>query len=281
MVEASAPASSANLGPAFDTIALAIELRCRVSAAPADDWAVEHAGQERLPHGHRDLVLEAARLVAETPLALRVDSDIPIARGLGSSSAAAASGAAAAMRATGHHLDLEKVLAVVGELDGHWDNGAASVYGGLQAVIRPGRTQRLEWHESLRIVVAIPDESISTEAARSALADEVPMQTAIRTLSRTVALVEGVRTADPRLLKLARGDELHEISRIPLYADAAPLIASAEEAGALHSYLSGAGSAVAAIATDDTRGEVRASMQEVIGEKGRVIDADVAPHGVR
>ncbi|MGH8958731.1 MAG: homoserine kinase, partial [Acidimicrobiia bacterium] len=102
MAFASAPASSANLGPGFDVLALALELRCKVEAESADIWSVRHVGPE-YPAGNFDSVMQAARRAVgeDRPLALVVDNLIPIGRGLGSSAAAAAAGAAAAWRAIG------------------------------------------------------------------------------------------------------------------------------------------------------------------------------------
>ena len=132
MAEASAPASSANLGPGFDTLALALDLRCRVSAQPANDWSITHHGPERYEGLHgEDAILYAAHRMSDRPLALEVWNHVPLCRGLGSSAAALAAGAMAAGRAAGADPTQDDVFALVSEVEGHPDNAAAAAYGGL------------------------------------------------------------------------------------------------------------------------------------------------------
>ncbi len=279
MAEASAPASSANLGPGFDTLALALELRCRVEALAADEWTVHHAGRERPEAGSEDAVLMAARVATddELPLSLRVDNDVPLGRGLGSSAAAAAAGATAALLAVGREVDPLRVYRLVTDLEGHPDNAAATVFGGLVAAL-PDRAIRLGLHPDLVPVLAVPDRRLSTRAARRLVADQVARSVAVRSLARLVALTEGLRTGDSDLLTAAGGDELHEAPRNAVHPDVGALIDLAAEAGALHACWSGAGPSVLAFATDPA--ELVRAWESVLDGAGRVLTPGVAQQGL-
>ena len=281
MPTASAPASSANLGPGFDVLALALELRCTVTAEPGASWELTHVGLER-PNRGPDLVLEAARRahVHGAPLLLTVDNNIPIGRGLGSSAAAATAGAAAAWRAAGFEPDLEAVFRLVAELEEHPDNAAAAVYGGLVLATPDGQVTRLSPHQSLIPVVAIPDRPLSTSEARGVLADQIPRSVVVRSLGRVAALVAGLLSADPALLSAACGDELHESPRNRHRPEVAKLIDTAREAGSLHACWSGAGPSVLALTTEDTLASVTLALEAVIGE-GTVRQFDVAETGLK
>jgi len=280
MVEGSAPASSANLGAGFDTLALALDLRCSVTAEPSGSWQVDHIGEHRPSAGGRDIVLEAARRAVgpDRPLHLTVRSEIPIARGLGSSAAAAAAGALAAGRTTGEEPAVGRVFEIVGELEGHPDNAAAATYGGLQAVAVDGRAYRLELHPDLRPVVAVPHAVLSTGDARAALPDAFSRAVAVRTLQRAISLVEGLRTADRALLERAGGDEIHEAPRLKLNPTASRLIDAARQAGAPYACWSGAGPSVLALVDRDRVENVVDAMAGIL--EGTVLTPDIAHVGL-
>ncbi len=282
MAEASAPASAANLGPAFDSLGLALDLRCRVVAEPAAVWTVRHVGVERPQPGEADAVLEAARRAVgeECPVALSVESEIPVTRGLGSSAAAAAAAAAAAWRATGEEPKPEAVFELVREMEGHPDNAAAAVYGGLVAAGPQGEVMRLELHPSLVPVVAVPHRPLRTGEARRVLPDAVPLPVAVRSVARAIALVEGLRTADMELLASAGGDELHEIPRAALHPLAGELMAVARRAGACHACWSGGGPSVLALTAIERRPDVVAELAAVLGDLGRVLTPEVDHRGL-
>jgi len=262
--EVSAPASSANLGPGFDCLAVALDLRCTVAAESASEWSVVHHGSEAPQVGSDDAVLTAARRAVgdHQPLVLTVHNQIPIGRGLGSSAAASAAGAAAAWLTIGDDPDPRRVLHLVTEMEGHPDNAAAAVYGGLNLIPPNGEPVRLPWHPSLQAVLAVPEQPLATALARAAVPSEVPTEVAVRSLGRMGALVAGLLTGDPVLLDMAAGDELHEEPRGGIRPEVSRLIEVARRAGAWHAAWSGAGPSVIALVESKMAGRVAAALMQ-------------------
>ena len=276
---ASAPGSSGNLGPGFDVLGLALDLRCTVTAKASDVLVLEEPhGAVEIEEGH--ILARTIAAAVDRPMRLWIDSPIPLARGLGSSSAVAAAAAAASIRAAGREPTREEVYEIVAAIEGHGDNAAASVFGGLVIIGKDG-PRSLEIHRGLIPVVAVPDTPLQTSAARSVLSDLVARDVASRTVARTVFLVEGLRTADPAALAAARGDEMHEEPRVSLSPLTGRLIEVALDAGALHAAWSGAGPSALAFATEDTREKVVAAMRSVLGGEGRTMVLEVAHAGLR
>lgn len=272
MSAVSAPASSANLGPGYDVLALALDLRCRVSAQPAAEWHVTSNGDPAAAES-----IEMVRTVmGDGPYEVSIESEIPQQAGLGSSAALLVA-AAAAVRGS---ADRPGIAAAATAVEGHPDNVAAAVHGGLIAVTPTG-THRLPIHPSLRAVIAVPGERLATTEARAALSGEVDRSVAVRTAARMAMLVEGLRTADRGALAAALGDEMHEAPRARLSATPSLLIAAALDAGALYAAWSGAGPSVIALTADDTVDAVVASFEEAVGATGRVLEPGIDRDGVR
>lgn len=272
---ASAPASSANLGPGFDALALALELRCRCTAEPSDRWLIEEGGEVYEP-APGDLVVRAMRAaVGHRPVRVTIDNDVPRSRGLGSSSAVTTAAAASAIRAHGGEPVSGELFALIAELEGHPDNAAAAVYGGL--VLARGEVVRhLPLHPSLHVVVGVPDAHLSTHKARNALPAAVRLTVAARSLGRIAMLLEGLRTGDAEAFGAAAGDEIHEGPRSDLSPVTGDLMAAAREAGALHAAWSGAGPTAIAFATGGVVDEVETAMEKTLQGDGVVHRLDVA-----
>lgn len=282
MAEASAPASSANLGPGFDCLAVALDLRCRVMAVPAPAWTVEHLRPDA-PAPADDAVLAAARLAVgdRHPLALHVDSAIPLGRGLGSSAAARAAGAAAAWRAVDGEVDPDRVFRLVADMEDHADNAAAAVYGGLVLVGPGGIPHRLPFPAGLGVIVMVPDRPLATAEARLAVPERVGRDVAVRTLARTAALVAGLLTDDgAALLADAAGDELHEAPRSGLRPEIAGMIDAARRHGALHAAWSGAGPSVLALAPAGEAAAIAAALRDELPPATAVLTPSVADRGL-
>ena len=274
----SAPASSANLGPGFDTVALALDLRCNVVAHPSDEWVIHEKGETFTPRPE-DLVVRAVESAVGRPMRLEIDNEVPRSRGLGSSAAVSAAATCAAIRAVGGDPGTDDIFALVAELEGHADNAAATVYGGL-VVAHGTHWRHLPLADSLRFVVGIPDDHLSTHMARAALSLTVERSAAARSLGRFGMLLEGLRTGDPAALRLAGGDELHEKPRAHLSPITVALIESSLEGGAYHAAWSGAGPAVLVVTDEDHLADVLAAAEKALNGAGEVMRLDVATTGL-
>jgi len=244
-------------------LGLALGLRCQVSVEVADEWSVEHTGLHALDEGEPDAVLAAAQhAVGEQPLRIRVENQIPMGKGLGSSSAALVAGAAAALRAVNGEASPDRVFRLASKLEGHPEQVAACVYGGLALVPAAGLPMRLPIHPSLRPVVGIPNSRLATSEARRLVARTQDLEVVVRSLARVAALTAGLITGDAGMLDSAHGDEIHEAPRAAIDPEVEELIVLAKRAGALHAARSGAGPAVVALATVEAADRVAAAFAE-------------------
>jgi homoserine kinase len=291
-VRVTVPASSANLGPGFDTLGLALALYDEVVAASADDGLVvevtgEGAGCVPLNEGH--LVVRAMRAAfrelgdAPPGLRLRCRNQIPHGRGLGSSAAAAVAGVVAASALLGRDpvADREVLLQVASALEGHADNAAASLLGGfVVAWSYPGNNgdaygaARLEPHGQLRPVALVASEESSTAMTRKLLPEQVPLSDAAFTASRT-ALGVCAFTVRPELLLAATEDRLHQPYRRPAYPESAELVDRLREQG-IPAMISGAGPTVLAFPPGEA-----ALPAELVGPRFTVTPLDVDRVGAR
>ncbi|MFN8183067.1 MAG: homoserine kinase [Candidatus Nanopelagicales bacterium] len=253
-----APATSANLGPGFDCLGLALELRDRVTFTPAERTSVtvtgEGAGEVDLGPDH--LVLAAFRAsFAEVGLpapevAVHCENQIPHGRGLGSSSAAIVTGIVGA-RALGAELDDGQALALATRIEGHPDNVAPALLGGLTiswVQDGTGRAVRVEPAAALRAVVAIPQARLSTKSARMLLPETVPFRDAVHALGRA-ALAVAAFSGHPEHLLAATEDRLHQDYRRSAYPQSWDLVQQWRAAG-VPAAISGAGPTVIAFGAD-------------------------------
>ncbi len=255
------PASSANLGPGFDAFGLALGLHDVVEVQLTDaGLKIEIAdagagGVEDVPTDETHLVVRAIRRTCEhlgfrvPGLHLRCFNAIPHARGLGSSAAAVVSGVAAGYALAERELDGD-ALQLAAEFEGHADNAAASLFGGLVLAWSDGpvfHAERLDLHSSLRPVVAVPEIRSSTEATRGLLPETVPHGEAAFNAGRAALAVHAL-TARPELLLTATEDRLHQGYRAPAYPASAALVDTLRARG-VPATISGAGPTVLALTT--------------------------------
>jgi homoserine kinase len=263
-VRVRAPASSANLGPGFDTLALAVDRYVSVEVELADSLRVHTEGEGAGLFD--DASHLAARVVAEVlghdRFSVTVRSQIPVARGLGSSAALAAAAAAAA--------GSDDPFAVAAAYDGHPENAAASVFGGLVAATSVDGDPvqaALPLADDLEVVAIVPDRNLATPEARGVLPDRLTLEEAVFNLGRMGLLVAGL--ADPAALRpAATEDRIHQGARTALFPEAPKLLAALVEAGALAACWSGAGPTLIGFVTPSTVEAVRAGAGAALAEAG-------------
>ena len=278
-MRARVPATTANLGPGFDTLALALDLYIEVEVEPSDRLTLRCEGQgEDLPADDTHLAARVAIDVAGTDkLAITVRSEIPISRGLGSSAALAVAAAAAA--------GARDPLAVAALSDGHPENAAASVVGGLvcATTVRGAvRVVRLPLDIGLVFVAMVPDRPLSTQRARQALPLQISRSDATFNLGRMGLLLAGL--ADRSLLiREATEDRIHQDYRSPLFPEAPTLLSRLNQAGALASCWSGAGPTLLGICDGADEARVRRGAEAAMAEfgvQGRVLVLHPDLHGL-
>ncbi len=262
-VSVSSAASSGNLGPGFDYIGLALNLRTTARVSLSDAWQVRSPD----PSG---IILEAARAISDQPVSIQLTSEIPMGKGLGSSAACITATIGAVLLATAQPLDIDRIVRVGYELEDHYDNVAAAVYGGLVVCSPQGYVKRFDLHDEIRILIALPNETLPTDLARLALPGDVPLGSAARTASRTVFLIEGLRTGNLELLREVGQDELHEPHRIRMRPVIGKVITAARSAGAAAAVMSGAGPAVLAFTNADRQEAIGSAMLEALNGAGEV-----------
>ena len=293
MIRVRVPATTANLGPGFDALGLALRLHNTVELEPAPSPRIEIEGEgaASLPRDPSHLAYRAVLAVFELqkprgspPRAfhLKQHNRIPLARGLGSSAAAIVGGAAAANALLGGPLDSQALIDLAAGLEGHPDNVAPAVAGGLVACVTT-ESGKIRWTrlipKQLRVVIAIPEFAVSTAKARRLLPETVPFGDAVFNVTRTALLVAALVEGQTDVLDEATRDRLHQPYRARLVPGLDAVFAAAREAGAHGVALSGSGPAVVAFGEAPGIGEALRRAFEAAGAGCRVIDAAVDTEG--
>ena len=288
-----APATSANLGPGFDALGLALDLYDEYRFEVSDTVSVEVTGEAagETPTDESNRVLDAAiryssKLGAEfRHRSVRQVSRIPVSRGLGSSAAATVTGIVAACRSTGIEVCQSRLIEEAATMDGHPDNVIPALTGGLSVIAQAGSGPvwtKAPFPSDLEIAVAVPETRIETARARSVLPSSVDFADAVFNVSRAALLVAALQRPDYALLAEAMRDRLHQPHRSSLHPALTRMIEAAYESGAVGAALSGSGSAVIAFAESDAAG-VGAAMQaacEAAGVSCRSFTSRVCSNGL-
>jgi homoserine kinase len=295
------PSSTSNLGAGFDALGLALAgfwLTVRAEPGGRGLRILELSGEgaSKLPRDGSNRVLLAAAAAAQragVPLEtlgaeLRIHSDIPLARGLGSSAAAAVAGAYLADTLLEGKLGLDAVLEVAAALEGHPDNVAPALRGGMQVAVKTEDGKFLVCPVALRApiraVVFVPNQELSTERARAVLPREVPLKSAVFNLSRAALLVSALAEGRLELLGEAMRDALHQAPRSALMPWLPELIQAALTAGSAGASLSGAGTTVFAFVSPERSGAVAKAMQQAAARSqvpGLAHEVEIAREGAR
>lgn len=264
MFKVQVPATSANLGPGFDAIGIALNLYNEIIAEPSDK-PFHFVWQEQT-----DVLSEDDNLIYQSMVAVfhrhqfalpRVQvrvlpCTIPIRRGLGSSSAAIVSGLTLAYALMGMPLDKDKLSAEACRIEGHPDNVVPAIYGGLSVTVlkedKPPLTSSVTVPADLRFLAVVPPYEISTEQSRAALPDSYSRADCIHNAARTALLVNAFHSKDYSLLRTAFEDAVHQPYRLPLMKDGRRIFDLLKDQGSLGEFISGSGSTLMGVFTKDT-----------------------------
>lgn len=302
------PATTANLGPGFDALGMALDIWNRfdftvdplpagaagaANSRPAVTVACEGEGAGELPGDEENLIYKAFCYgMGEVPplrsVHLRVENNVPLSSGLGSSATAIVGGLAAARALRGDELSWERVIRLATDMEGHPDNVAPAVLGGMvaSAVDADGRVESISVQppEELRVCIAVPDFYLTTRQARGRLPERVTRADAVYNLSRAALWVAAMAVGRLEALGIATQDALHQPYRAELIPGLEDVFAAARAAGALGVALSGSGPSVAAFCRQQTAEVVGEAMRRTfrkVGVTARIFQTRPARSGVQ
>lgn len=282
MVKVRVPATSANMGPGFDSMGIALNLYNYVTAEETGEGLVIDILDDTakfLAKDERNLVYTSMKAVFDKVgyqpkgLHLTLENNVMVTRGLGSSSAGIVSGLLAANVLTGETLSKETLLNIAAEIEGHADNVTPALMGGFTINVKQNDDicyVKTEVKDDLRFAAFVPDFYLQTKKARSVLPRMVPMRDAVYNTGRSALLAASLMSGKYENIRAAVGDKLHQRYRKRLIPNMDRLFRSCYEKGALGVYLSGAGPTIVAIVHKDHEADFAREMQAVLN--GRMKD---------
>lgn len=302
------PATTANIGPGFDCMGMALPIYNTITIeetvlpgtgieinAINNDSTADNLMFEHIPMDETSIIYKAVELlynsIGQTPseLKITVQSQIPIARGLGSSASVIVGGLLAANELLGHPADEVALLSIATEVEGHPDNVTPAIVGGLCITSQEDDGtilyRKLNWPEEWNITVCIPDYELSTDISRSVLPKEVPMGDAVFNAKRLAMFVEAVNTKDAELMKSALQDKLHQPYRMKLVPGLDKIIENLKhEENVLGCVLSGAGPAILVISQKNDLDKIKSIVKETwedMNVKVNIMTLPVEPQGAQ
>lgn len=302
------PATTANIGPGFDCMGMALPIYNTITIeetvlpgtgieinAINNDSTADNLMFEHIPMDETSIIYKAVELlynsIGQTPseLKITVQSQIPIARGLGSSASVIVGGLLAANELLGHPADEVALLSIATEVEGHPDNVTPAIVGGLCITSQEDDGtilyRKLNWPEEWNITVCIPDYELSTDISRSVLPKEVPMGDAVFNAKRLAMFVEAVNTKDAELMKIALQDKLHQPYRMKLVPGLDKIIENLKhEENVLGCVLSGAGPAILVISQKNDLDKIKSIVRETwedMNVKVNIMTLPVEPQGAQ
>lgn len=285
-VSVKVPATTANMGPGFDCLGMALPIYNTITIEEtvlpgtgieinvmADTDSIDQLSLDHIPSDENSIVYKAVELlynsIGQTPSELKINihSNIPVARGLGSSSSVIVGALIAANELLGRPADEVALLSIACEIEGHPDNITPAIVGGLVISSQEDDGsviyRKLEWPQEWAVTVCVPDFELSTDIARSVLPAEVPMKDAIFNAKRLAMFVEAIHTKDSELMKLALQDRLHQPYRMKLVPGLDKIIDKLRHFdNVLGCVLSGAGSSILIISEKNNVDKIKEVVRE-------------------
>jgi len=247
------PATTANIGPGFDTFGMALGYYSYIRAEESDSFSLSLSGEgsEYLSSGRNNLTVRAAQMVYDAvgagPLNLKMyaENNIPLSRGMGSSAASIVGGIMIANRALGDPLSKEELLKLAVKIEGHPDNVVPAIMGGFVAISsdKDGlHTIKIQPPAELKAIVVVPDIRLSTEKARAAIPKQISVADAVFNVGHAAMVALSLERGNWDLFSKALKDKIHQPYRLPLIEGADDVVSAACEAGAMGCVISGSGS---------------------------------------
>ncbi len=302
------PATTANLGPGFDCLGMALPIYNTITIEEtvlpgtgieinvlADESVGEEFSLEHIPMDENSIIYKAVELlynsIGQSPSELKINihSQIPIARGLGSSASVIVGGLIAANKLLGNPADEAALLSIATEVEGHPDNITPAIVGGLVISAKEDDGsivyRKLDWPEEWVITVCIPEYELATDISRSVLPEEVPMKDAVYNAQRMAMFVEAIHTKDAELMKLALKDKLHQPYRMKLVPGLEKIIQSLKhEDNVLGCVLSGAGPSILIISLKNDLERIRTIVKDIWNDlnlKAEILTLPVEKNGAQ
>ncbi len=267
------PATSANLGPGFDSLGVALDWTLRLQFRLSDEPVAPYADPIPALAARAALLLyERAALPMPAGIEVTYESDLPVGRGLGISAATRVAGLLAADALTGSGLDREMLLPLAVQLERHADNAVPAMFGGLRVIVETdegkGVTQiGVDLPEELQLVLLIPAFSMPTEETRRRLPERLTRNQAVHNIGRAALLLAALQARRYDLLQIATEDVLHQPARATIFEPMYQIFQAARDAGAHGVYLSGGGPTIAALATERFA-EIAGAMRAAAAARG-------------
>ena len=256
MIKVQIPATSANIGAGFDSLGLAVSMYNYVSMEEHDGVQITSNDKVKIPTDETNLVYTCAKYIYDLcdypfkGLHIEQTNNIPMARGLGSSSACIVGGLLGANAMLGSPMRTTELVNIAATMEGHPDNSTPALLGGLcTAVLENGKVYyvKQEIAEDLRFVAIVPDFEIKTKFAREALPNEITHKDGVYNLSRAALMSVSLYSRNYQNLRIAADDRLHQPYRLPLINGAHEVLDFSYKHGAYASYISGSGSTIMSI----------------------------------
>ena len=269
------PATTANFGSGFDSIGMALDLwnTLNVSTSNVNLMTVEGEGADVLPKDKKNLVYQSiatgcSRAGIQTPLlSIHSKNNIPLTRGLGSSAAAVVAGLLIANHYANNTLTMEDLLEIASEIEGHPDNVAPALFGGVRLVVKTENSyidRAITMQEGLTCLIFVPNEILATSESRSVLPEEVSLESAVFNLSRTALTIRSLMTGEWEDLGISTQDRLHQDYRSKLSPNMQSMIGVMKNHGVYGSFISGAGPSVIGFTSSDQLIDIKYRLEEHI-----------------